>query len=90
MAAALGRPISMSFEERLDRTLGLVTARPSMLQDLEAKRPMELDAILGAVVELGQLAGVTVPRIETLLACLRVIDLPAQQDVPAPALQGRN
>lgn len=89
VAAALGRPISMSFEERLDRGVGLVTARPSMLQDLEANRPMELDAILGAVVELGQLVGVDVPHIDALLACLRVIDQQAHRDVP-PAVPQRS
>ena len=76
VAAALGCPITMSFEERLDRGMALTTARPSMLQDLEANRPMELDAILGAVVELGQLTGAATPRIAALLACLRVMDSP--------------
>ena len=90
VAAAMGCPISMAFEERLDRGVELVTARPSMLQDLEKKRPMELDAILGAVVELGQLVGVTVPRIETLLACLRVIDQPAHGHATQAASDGGN
>ena len=82
VAAAFGCPITISFEERLDRGMTLTTARPSMLQDLEANRPMELDAILGAVVELGQLAGVETPRIEALLACLRVMDTPAHPHAP--------
>ena len=85
VAEALGRPISMSFEGRLDRGAALPDARPSMLQDLEAGRPMELDAVLAAVVELGQLAGVSVPRIEALLACLRVIDPSARADRPEPS-----
>lgn len=85
VAAAHGCPISMSFEERLDRGMALATARPSMLQDLETNRPMELDAILGAVIELGQLAGLAVPRIEALLACLRVVDPPAHRYAPQAA-----
>lgn len=85
VAAALSCPISMSFEERLDRGMALTTARPSMLQDLESNRPMELDAILGGVVELGQLTGVAVPRIEALLACLRVMDPPAHLHAPQAA-----
>ena len=82
VATALGCPVSVSFEERLDRATELITARPSMLQDLETNRPMELDAILGAVVELGQLVGVATHRIEALLACLRVIDQPAHEGAP--------
>ncbi len=82
VSSAHGCRISMSFEERLDRGIALTNARPSMLQDLEAGRPMELDAILGATVELGQLAGVVTPRIEALLACLRVMDSPALRQVP--------
>jgi 2-dehydropantoate 2-reductase len=85
VAAALGCNISMSFEERLDRGMALSTARPSMLQDLEANRPMELDAILGAVVELGQLTDVATPRIEALLACLRVIESPVHPRMPKAA-----
>jgi 2-dehydropantoate 2-reductase len=82
VSSAHGCRMSMSFEERLDRGIALTNARPSMLQDLEAGRPMELDAILGATVELGQLAGVATPRIEALLACLRVVDSQAPQHVP--------
>lgn len=85
VAAALGCPVGMSFEERLDRAVALTTARPSMLQDLEANRPMELDSILGSVVELGQLVGVAVPRIEALLACLRVMESPGHRHAPQTA-----
>ena len=89
VAAALGCPITVSFEERLDRGMALSAARPSMLQDLEANQPMELDAILGAVVELGQLVGVATLRIEALLACLRVMDPPApRQAAPAAKYRG--
>ena len=88
VAGALSCPITMSFEERLDRGMTLATARPSMLQDLEANRPMELDAILGAVVELAQLTGVATPRIEALLACLRVMDTPACRGAPQAAQHG--
>jgi len=42
---------------------------------------MELDAILGALVELARLVEVPVPRVRTLLACLRLIE----SEGPAPA-----
>ncbi|MFZ4760618.1 MAG: ketopantoate reductase family protein [Burkholderiaceae bacterium] len=72
VAAAHGVPILMSPEERLDKAARVKDVRPSMLQDRDAGRPMELDAILGGLVELGGLVGVEVPTTRTLLACLRV------------------
>ena len=42
-----------------------------MLQDLERGRPMEIDALLGAVVELGRLSGVATPSLDLVLALVR-------------------
>ncbi|UCE30664.1 MAG: 2-dehydropantoate 2-reductase [Burkholderiales bacterium] len=76
VAAALGYPPegAAELQGRLERARELGRAKPSMLQDREAGRPMELDAILGAVVELAALAAVEVPRIGTLLACLKLVE----------------
>jgi len=63
-----------TFDQRLARAASLHRARPSMLQDRDAGRPMELDAILGALVEMGRLADVDTPRVQALLACLRLIE----------------
>jgi len=68
-----GRP-SADFEARLAGAAKRGGARPSMLQDRERGRPMELSAILGALIELGTLAGVPTPRTATLHACLRLIE----------------
>jgi 2-dehydropantoate 2-reductase len=61
VAAAYGYPIDMTPDQRIDvaRTLG--AAKISMLQDLEQRRPLELDAIVGAVLELGDAAGIAMP-----------------------------
>jgi len=45
--------------------------KTSMLQDLERGRPMEIDALLGAVVELGRLVEKPMPLCESVLALLR-------------------
>ncbi|HCO48364.1 MAG TPA: 2-dehydropantoate 2-reductase [Spirochaetaceae bacterium] len=68
----IGCPIEQSVEDRIaiSRTLGAF--KTSMLQDLEAGRPLELDAILSAVVEIGALAGEATPQIETLLGLTRL------------------
>lgn len=75
VAAALGHKPKVSFEDRLKRAQAMSAAKPSMLQDLEAGRPMEIDAILGALVELAQVTQVDVPIVRTLHACLRLVEL---------------
>jgi len=81
VARAYGVTVAVDPEQRLARGAAVGAARPSMLQDRDAGRPMELDAILGALVELARLVEVPVPRVRTLLACLRLIE----SEGPAPA-----
>lgn len=75
-AAAVGErfglPITMTPDERnkITRTLGAF--KTSMLQDVEARRPIELDALLGSVSEMAALAGVAAPNIDALLGLTRV------------------
>ena len=45
-----------------------------MLQDLEAGRPMELEAVTGAVVELGERLGVPMPHTEAVYACTKLLE----------------
>jgi 2-dehydropantoate 2-reductase len=45
-----------------------------MLQDLEMRRPLELDEVVGAVVELGQRAGVDTPVTRAVYACAKLLD----------------
>ena len=47
--------------------------KTSMLQDLEAGRPIELEAVVGAVVELGERLGVPMPGTRTVYACTRLL-----------------
>ena len=44
-----------------------------MLQDLEAGRPLELEAIVGAVLELGEKMGVAMPHTRTVYACTKLL-----------------
>jgi 2-dehydropantoate 2-reductase len=66
VAAAQGVAMPMSIEERVEVARRLGRFKSSMLQDYEARRPLELDAILGAVIELGHRSRVAVPALETL------------------------
>jgi 2-dehydropantoate 2-reductase len=45
-----------------------------MLQDFEAGRPMEIEAVVGAVVELGERLGVPMPATRAVYACTRMLD----------------
>lgn len=44
-----------------------------MLQDIEAGREPEIDALLGSVIELGQLTGTATPHIDTVYALVRLL-----------------
>jgi 2-dehydropantoate 2-reductase len=70
----LGCPIEQTPEDRHAVTRKLGDFTPSMLQDARAGRPLELDALTGAVRELGALVGVPTPSVDALhgLARLRV------------------
>jgi 2-dehydropantoate 2-reductase len=71
VAEALGCRMTVSLDERfaLARKLGAV--KVSMLQDLERGRPLEIDAIVTAVSELGRKVGVPTPTIDGVEALVR-------------------
>jgi len=48
--------------------------KTSMLQDLEAGRPLEIDALVGSVVELAQHQAIDVPHLQTLYACVKLLE----------------
>jgi 2-dehydropantoate 2-reductase len=72
IGAAIGCPIAQSGEERNALTRKLGTVKTSMLQDVEAGKPVEIDALLSAVREIGARAKVPTPRLDTLLGLARL------------------
>lgn len=74
-AQAIGESLGVNFPIGVDRRIkgaGEVGAhKTSMLQDLERGRPMEIDALVTAVQELGHLTGQPTPTIDTVLALVR-------------------
>jgi 2-dehydropantoate 2-reductase len=52
--------------------------KTSMLQDLEAGRPMEIEAIAGATLELGERLGVPMPATRAVYACVKLLDRKGQ------------
>ena len=64
----LGVEFSVDIETRIGWAADVGEHRTSMLQDLEQGRAMEIDALLGAVVEMGDLVGVETPILDVVLA----------------------
>lgn len=75
IAAKLGISFRVSLERRLDGAEQVGEHKTSMLQDLEAGRPLELEALVGTVLEIAQLVDVRVPTIEAVYALTRLLDL---------------
>jgi 2-dehydropantoate 2-reductase len=70
--ARIGLPIDQQPEDRHAVTLRLGAFKTSMLQDVEAGKAVELDALVTVVRELGQLTGVPTPFTDALLGLSRL------------------
>ncbi len=71
VAEALGVRFPIGVDKRIDGAAEVGEHKTSMLQDLERGRPMEIDALLGAVVELGEATDQPMPVCRSVLALLR-------------------
>jgi 2-dehydropantoate 2-reductase len=92
VGAELGIPTVMSADERLDIAAKLRAFRTSMLQDSDRGRPLETDAIIGAVRELARRTGVASPAMDAvdgLLSLRERVRHPAAAD-GAPDAADRN
>lgn len=70
IARLLGTEFSITVEQRLEAGARAGAFKTSMLQDIEAKRPLEIDAIIGAVSDAGHALGVPCTSIDAVLALL--------------------
>lgn len=71
VAEALGIVFDTPVTDRISGSRRTNPHKTSILQDLERGRPMEVDGVTGAVVELGRVAGVPTPAMDTIYALLR-------------------
>jgi 2-dehydropantoate 2-reductase len=72
IGARIGCPITQSGEDRMEVTRKLGAFKTSMLQDAEAGKPLEIDALVTVVHEIGKLVGVPTPTIDALLGLTRL------------------
>ena len=70
---ALGVAFKIGIEQRIAGAEAVGAHKTSMLQDVEAGRALELDALVGAVIELGRITGTPTPTIEALDAVTRLL-----------------
>ncbi len=68
----LGVRFPVSVDKRIEGGAAVGAHKTSMLQDLERDRPMEIDALIGAVAEMGRLVDVPTPTIDAVLALVRL------------------
>jgi 2-dehydropantoate 2-reductase len=71
VAAAMGCPVTVDVEAQLAHGRAMAH-RPSILQDLELGRRMEIDGIYGAALALARLSGVATPVLDRLVALVKV------------------
>lgn len=76
-AQAVGEALGIRFRISIDKRIAGAEAvgehKTSMLQDVEAGRALEIDALVGSIVELGAITGVRTPMIEAIYACTKLL-----------------
>jgi 2-dehydropantoate 2-reductase len=72
VATRLGVKFALSIDKRIDGGADVGAHKTSMLQDFEAGRPLELDALVASVAEMGRLVEVPTPAIDAVLALVRL------------------
>jgi 2-dehydropantoate 2-reductase len=74
VAAKIGIEMPVTIERRMEGAAKIGEHKTSMLQDLEAGRPIEIEAIVGAVLEMGDRVGVAMPCTRAVYACTKLLD----------------
>ncbi len=67
----LGAKFVVDIDQRIEGAAAVGAHKTSMLQDLERGRPMEIDALVGVVAEMGRLVGIETPLVDAVLALIR-------------------
>jgi 2-dehydropantoate 2-reductase len=73
VASRLGIELPVTIEQRIAGAEKIGEHKTSMLQDLEAGRPLELEAIVGAVLEIGERLQLPMPHTRSVYACAKLL-----------------
>jgi 2-dehydropantoate 2-reductase len=86
-AQAVGTKLGVTFrvtiDKRIDGAARVGKHRTSMLQDIEAAREPEIEALVGSVVELGRLTGTPTPHIDSVYALVKLLAASIAAEVSA-------
>ncbi len=80
IAERLGASFRVTIERRIEGAEGVGKHKTSMLQDVEAGKPLEIDGMLGVVIELGEMTGVETPTLKALYACVGLLNNKIKHD----------
>lgn len=89
VARRLGMDLPISIDQRIAGAEKVGEHKTSMLQDLEAGRPMELEPVVGAVVELGEKLGIEMPYTRAVYVCTKLLGAVNANQFSAVAPTGR-
>ena len=91
-AQTIANKLNITFRVDIERRIGgaekVGRHKTSMLQDLEAGRALEVDALLGSVIELGRITETPTPCLSTVFALTRYLDVNVQESQGKLALPG--
>jgi 2-dehydropantoate 2-reductase len=87
VAQALGIEFRVSLEQRIAGAEKVGKHKTSMLQDIEAGRMPEIDALVGSVIELGRLSATPTPHLDRLYSLVRLLADTLPQPGAARALR---
>jgi 2-dehydropantoate 2-reductase len=77
-AQQIGEKLGITFRHTIEKRIagaeGVGEHKTSMLQDVEAGRGLEIEALVGAVVEFGRLTETPTPHIDAIYACVKLLD----------------
>ena len=74
VAKKLGITVRHTIDKRLEGAEKVGAHKTSMLQDVEAGRPLETEALVGSILELGRMTGTKTPRIATVYSLVRLLE----------------
>lgn len=74
VAEKLGASFRVSLERRIEGAEKVGQHKTSMLQDVEAGKPLEIDGMLGVVIELAGITGVAIPTLKAVYACVSLLN----------------
>ena len=74
VAEKLGASFRVTLERRIEGAEKVGKHKTSMLQDVEAGKPLEIDGMLGVVIELAETTGVEIPTLKAVYACVSLLN----------------